>query len=139
MLQLPPMGFSASDADREANLPADVVSAAAARRLARAACRGAAPGLADTVELLVSEVVTNAVVHTRSGCCLRIRRLGPHRVRAEIHDRVREPPVVGSAPTDQADGRGLALVDALATRWGWVAGIAGGKTVWFEVERDGGA
>lgn len=92
--------------------------------------------LIDAAELLVSELVTNAVVHAGS----RVRVVivtDPDRsdVRIEVHDDAREPPRIGSFDLDAISGRGLALVDAMSDRWGIEPDgpAAPGKRVWFEL------
>jgi DNA-binding NarL/FixJ family response regulator len=89
----------------------------------------------DTVALLVSELVNNAVVHARSEPDLAVW-LTPSRVRVEVTDASPLLPEVRSADLLDGSGRGLALVDALAASWG-VEGRPDGKTVWFEVDRPG--
>ena len=87
---------------------------------------------ADTVALLVSEVATNAVLHAY-GQDIRVRVLDRgRRLRVEVVDGSPVLPVQRSAVAGSEDGRGIALVDSLALRWG-VDGQAGGKVVWFEV------
>jgi anti-sigma regulatory factor (Ser/Thr protein kinase) len=102
-----------------------------ARRLVREALRGwGLDAVADTAELLVGEVVTNAVRHAHT------RRVGLRLVRAdallcEVADDDHEVPVLLAAePTDEG-GRGLRIVSRLAREWG-VSRTAQGKTVWFE-------
>ena len=94
--------------------------------------------LTDTVTLLVSELVTNAVIHGGSDVEVSVR-LTPSAARVEVTDTS----ATGIAPRDAADdedsGRGLALVESLARRWGVRPGRGGGKTVWFEVDRPDGA
>jgi PAS domain S-box-containing protein len=107
-------------------------SVAAARRFAEAAL---APWLDaavhETAVLLVSELVTNALRHAGRGVELRLHR-GSRCVYVQVEDgdprlpRLREPDLV------EEGGRGLHLVDSLATRWG--ARITRrGKVVWFEM------
>jgi anti-sigma regulatory factor (Ser/Thr protein kinase) len=83
------------------------------------------------VELLSTEVITNAVRHTREACAVAVRWTGA-RVRVEVTDAspVRPKPRHGSP--DAEGGRGLLLVDALAAAWGSTDDPAG-KVVWFEV------
>lgn len=88
----------------------------------------------DVVALLVSEVATNAVVHG-TGEVRVVVTATPRGVRVEVTDESTSLPVPREADTDAEGGRGLALVDALAARWG-VLGRADGKTVWFEVQQD---
>nr|WP_202486197.1 ATP-binding protein [Streptomyces sp. SID4985] len=145
--------------------------------------------LAETLILLVSELVTNAVVHTGRPALLRLslpggtsggpelerdaadgatgdaRAAGDTRgaeatgaasgpepeaardaeeetgvtvvsatVRLEVADASSRAPVPRCAGDDATGGRGLALVDCLADRWGWQAEGAG-KSIWCELDR----
>jgi anti-sigma regulatory factor (Ser/Thr protein kinase) len=92
---------------------------------------------ADEVILLVSEVATNAVVHTASGkggtFTVVVHPLNGM-VRVEVHDGGSETFPGVRAPEDLAgSGRGLGLVESLATRWGHL-GNRNGRVVWFEVD-----
>lgn len=94
--------------------------------------------LADTLILLISELVTNAVVHT--GCPAVLRMLfgfGKEEagtVRVEVADRCARPPRRRTAEDDETNGRGLELVDGLADRWGW-SQEGNGKAIWCEIDR----
>jgi anti-sigma regulatory factor (Ser/Thr protein kinase) len=109
--------------------------------LARAAITGFTdgsnidPGTLATLSLLVSEVVTNAVVHSvappRSEISLYARRLDRGTVRVEITD---QGPGFTPRPRDPArpdGGYGLYLLDKEAQRWG--VDRHGGTRVWFEM------
>lgn len=106
-------------------------------------------GLSDTVTLLVSELVTNAVRASADG--------GPSRTAAEpgsevvltlslskasvvieVWDSRPEPAALLQPDAATESGRGLLIVDALASRWGQRA-ADGGKVVWCEVARAPGA
>ena len=118
--------------------------------------------LAETLILLISELVTNAVVHT--GCPAVLRMHLPHTggaegaqgvpggpvaegraavrggpcggtVRVEVTDTSARPPRQRRADGEATNGRGLELVDGLADRWGWQP-VSGGKRIWCEVDRD---
>lgn len=90
------------------------------------------PHLCDTVELLVSELVGNAVRHTGAQTFgLRIRRRRGW-VRVEVRDPSRALPCLMPVRAMDTSGRGLFLVDKLADRWG-VDLQARGKTTWFEL------
>lgn len=85
--------------------------------------------------LLSSELITNAVLHgPRLGMiAVRVRRAGG-RCRVEVDDASPDPPRLRGSDPPSTGGRGLILVEALATRWGWDARGAEGKTVWFDIE-----
>ncbi|MFI8189705.1 ATP-binding protein [Streptomyces sp. NPDC085946] len=94
--------------------------------------------LAETLILLVSELVTNAVVHTGRPAVLRLSLSGvavsEATVRLEVADRSGRAPVPRCPDDDATNGRGLALVDGLADRWGWSVDGAG-KRIWCELDR----
>ncbi len=90
--------------------------------------------LTDTVTLLVSELVTNAVVHAGSDVEVAVR-LTATAARVEVTDASTGGVAPRDATAEEDSGRGLALVGNLARRWGVMAAPGGGKTVWFEVER----
>ncbi|WP_030236391.1 MULTISPECIES: ATP-binding protein [unclassified Streptomyces] len=114
-----------------------------ARQWARSRLAGsgirADESLAETLILLVSELVTNAVVHTGCPAVLRLSlpgaATGEAIVRLEVADRSLRAPVPRCADDDATGGRGLALVDGLADRWGWSAEGAG-KRIWCELDCD---
>lgn len=118
--------------EAQIDLPAEVTSPARARRFALGILAGLdVHELADTMVLLVSEVVTNAVVHARTACTLRI--LHDERcLRVELHDASIHPAVVSSWDGDRPGGRGMTLVSSLADGWGSDVD-GGGKVVWFEL------
>ena len=115
----------------------DAQSARAARRFVSQALTGwddEGGDLSDTVTLLVSELVTNAVVHAGSEVEVMVQ-LTATAARVEVTDASADAVAPRDAATDEDSGRGLALVGALARRWGIRPAPGGGKTVWFEVER----
>jgi serine/threonine-protein kinase RsbW len=87
----------------------------------------------DDVQLAASEVVTNAVLHGDGPVVCRVW-LGVNVVRMEVADDGEEVPRLrGDLVDDGEGGRGLRIVDALASRWGVTPKRPGpGKTVWFE-------
>jgi anti-sigma regulatory factor (Ser/Thr protein kinase) len=118
--------------------------------LARAAVRrfGEASEIAAsetaTLALLVSELVSNAVLHTdappASGILLCARLLDGHAVRVEVIDRGSGFTAIPRDPTRVHGGYGLYLVDTQSTRWGVDCGVDrdGGTRVWFELGGAGG-
>ena len=96
-----------------------------------------APELADTMALLVSELVSNVVLHARTPCCLTIVRDGA-RVRVEVQDGSDRLPgrKERTDPLAQS-GRGMQLVEGLSAAHGVVPQPGGGKCVWFELEVPG--
>ena len=115
-------------------LPDDVRAPGTARRKLAENMQPLAAAARDDLDVLVSEVVTNAVVHGRPDVTLHLLAISGL-VRVEVYDCgdafsvVRAP----SVPINQSSGRGLAIVDSLATRWGIAATHARGKSVWFEL------
>jgi anti-sigma regulatory factor (Ser/Thr protein kinase) len=118
-------------------LDAEPSSVGAARRFcARTLERwGASADLVDSVSLLVSELVTNAILHAGTSCQLTVK--GPDAldagvVRIEVSDGDSAVPVPKRYDVDAASGRGLQMVEALSQRYGTVQD-GGGKAVWCEV------
>ncbi|MFE9812293.1 SpoIIE family protein phosphatase [Streptomyces sp. NPDC005548] len=89
-----------------------------------------------TTELLVSEVVTNAVRYGEPPCRLRLIRA--EQLTVEVRDGATSSPHVRHARTTDEGGRGLYIVAALSDRWG-VRTTTRGKTVWFEQPLEGTA
>ncbi len=115
-------------------LPGDVTTPAAARRFVRVALESveADAVVVETAELLTTELVTNAIVHVGCKSQLFIRAAGGV-VRVEVTDPDDRLPSMGAASTDALKGRGLIIVNGLASAWGVERAAAGGKTVWFEL------
>lgn len=104
-----------------------------ARRLARRAlARWGMEDMSDSVELLVSEVVTNAVRYASRPVTLRLLRTDV--LRCEVGDDVPQLPRLRQARATDEGGRGLYLVNKLARRWG-ATRLSTGKVVWFELSR----
>ncbi|QGV78792.1 SpoIIE family protein phosphatase [Streptomyces ficellus] len=102
-----------------------------ARRLARRAlARWDLEELSDSVELLVSEVVTNAVRYAERPVTLRLLRTDV--LRCEVGDDAPQLPRQRRARDTDEGGRGLFLVNRLARRWG-ATRLSTGKVVWFEL------
>lgn len=91
------------------------------------------PGRSEIAELLTSELVTNALVHTDHDAVL-TATVGPAGLRVEVRDFVaRRPRLRVPNADDGTHGRGLVLVQSLADAWG-VRAHAVGKAVWFELD-----
>ncbi|MGP3967665.1 SpoIIE family protein phosphatase [Streptomyces sp. 6N223] len=87
---------------------------------------------ADTVLLVVSELVTNALVHTQGQVRLDLTLAG-NRMRVAVSDSSPRTPVrAESADWEATGGRGILLVAAVTTSWGSVP-LSGGKQVWGEI------
>jgi len=91
----------------------------------------------DLAELVVSELVTNAVCHGLGPISLRLS-YGGNRLRTEVHDRGAGRPVRKHATIEDESGRGLELLDSLIAIYGGDLGVledtdALGKTVCVEV------
>ena len=115
------------------DLPCDATAAGAARRTTRGALtRWHLRGLCAPVVLAVSELVGNAVRHGRPPVGMTLRRRGDS-VRLEVHDAAPAPSSPPTPPGEDAEsGRGLLIVDAVATASG-VQDIDGdGKVAWAE-------
>jgi DNA-binding NarL/FixJ family response regulator len=92
------------------------------------------PSALEVVELLVTELVTNAVHHAHSEARVSAAIQGD-RVRVNVSDANADVPATpeGGPADDDEHGRGMFLVDSLASAWG-IATHTGGKTIWFEVD-----
>jgi len=115
-----------------------------ARALAREALRGwAMEPLADTVELLVSELVTNAVKASGPESVIRVAiHAAADLVRIEVADGATGRPRVDDPDPDTEGGRGLLLVSEISADWGTYpvrlgSGSATGKVVWCEIPAGG--
>jgi anti-sigma regulatory factor (Ser/Thr protein kinase) len=88
----------------------------------------------DIVLLLVSELVSNAIVHARGNVGINAQQVGSS-LRVEVRDSSSTLPAVQVGALDDVSGRGLHLVERLADRWGSRRlELDEGKTVWFELD-----
>jgi anti-sigma regulatory factor (Ser/Thr protein kinase) len=108
------------------------------------ACEWGVGHLAATIELVVSELVTNAVqasmdhderprfTNEHGLACIHLRlSTDRHAALVEVWDENFRLPEPARPDLDDESGRGLMLVDALAKRWGWELASSGrGKIVW---------
>ena len=109
-------------------------SVGSARRFVRDVLmsRRVSDGVVSTVELLTSEVVTNAIIHARSGPQLAVE-VKDKVVRVAVRDSSPEVPVRRLGRLDDLSGRGVIIVEELASAWGVERERSGAKRVWFEV------
>ena len=124
---------SGDGVDRTLRLDPVPTSAGAARRaVGDAVIAAGRADLADTAGLLVTELVTNAIVHARTPIQVTIAATSDG-VRVEVMDASPHVPVRRGYGTSATTGRGVAVVELLAHRFGTdpITGI--GKTVWFEL------
>ncbi|MDJ0340315.1 SpoIIE family protein phosphatase [Streptomyces sp. H10-C2] len=95
----------------------------------------AAPDQVDAAVLLVSELITNVLVHTDEDAVLTARLMGmpgTRRLRIDVGDRSDDMPHRRSPGEMASSGRGLLLIEELADAWG-VDPRGDGKTIWFEI------
>ncbi|MFI7444461.1 ATP-binding protein [Nonomuraea indica] len=121
-------------ADRTASwqLPRTPSALRRARHAARHELAGwGAADQSDVVELLVSELVANAMEHARGTIRLTLS-MEDGLLRGEVEDDAPEMPQLRLAGLEDEGGRGLQLVDMLSCCWGGDR-TAHGKVVWFEV------
>ncbi|MGW2045810.1 ATP-binding protein [Streptomyces sp. NPDC001858] len=116
---------------------ADLRAVPEARRALRELLRDwGKPGRSETAELLTSELVTNALVHTDDDAVL-TATVSPSGLRVEVRDSAPRRPRPSTQSAQSADegthGRGLVLVESLADTWG-VRAHGAGKIVWFELD-----
>ena len=98
-------------------LPTDLTAALHARRHVEGACEGMSADAVDTARLLVTELVSNAVLHAGGAVLLTIAT-DQGGIRVEVHDQSRHMPVLLEGQPPLEHGNGLRLVAALATNWG---------------------
>ena len=114
----------------------DPAAVAGARRFLRTTLQhwGLDDDVADSAVLCVSELVTNALIHSHGGCLVQVV-LDDRVLTTTVLDWGASPPASVRVAEDplQVHGRGLQLVDALASRWGYDLD-ADGASVWFSLE-----
>ena len=99
--------------------------------MSRALAKSVLDTLAETAVLLTSELVTNAVLHARTEIDL-ILTIRENLIRVEVWDHDSTEPEKHDPDDEDTSGRGLLLVEAMASAWG-VRAHREGKCVWFEV------
>ena len=88
--------------------------------------------ICDTAALVITELVTNALVHTDGQVRLDLTLIN-HRLRVSVADNSPRTPIKPtSIGWEATGGRGILLVEAMSAAWGTVP-VSGGKQVWSEV------
>jgi serine/threonine-protein kinase RsbW len=122
-------------------LEAQPFAARTGRRWVMDVVRGAGPLRrqdAELVELLAGELLANAVVHgPRAGRIWVTATRDGSRVRVAVRDEGAGMPLLKHPSPTALGGRGVGLVDSLASRWGVDDHAPTGKTVWFVLDVDG--
>lgn len=122
-----------ADHDEQVVLHPDLTAALAARDFVRCTClRWGLEDMLDAALLVVSELVTNAVVYARSPVTLRLRLRPDHLLVGVEDEDCRLPVLQRHNDWGALGGRGLLLVDALSARWGSQPAPFG-KIVWAEL------
>jgi anti-sigma regulatory factor (Ser/Thr protein kinase) len=116
------------------SLPSAPAAVGAARRWVRAQLSTVPRDQLDSVIWATSEAVTNSVVHGDGPVLVEVRP-SQTGVRVEVTDRGSQQPRIRRQHDETEEGgRGLHIVELLASRWGVTPASPGpGKTVWFEV------
>lgn len=110
----------------------DASAARTARRAVRDVLTRHAAETRDQAVLLADELVTNALVHGQGRIGLRVEDSAGW-IRVQVSDLGPARPIVQLPGADDEHGRGLVIVDALATAWG-VEETPTGKSVWFRLD-----
>ena len=133
---------ASSDRTTSLSVPSDLVEVAGARDHAVACLRewlgaeraDAETRLIDDVRLIVSELVTNAILHGGPPVQLRMRK-GGRRLLIEVRDGTLSTPQLRRALPSDNHGRGLLIVSLLSERWG-TRPTPTGKSVWCQLRLD---
>ncbi|MFE2107786.1 ATP-binding protein [Kitasatospora sp. NPDC059463] len=131
-------GIASFPVPQEWDVMPDPSAIPAARRLVVEIARFWQVPLSDEAlrdaELCTSELVANAMEHTKARCRVAVRWTG-ERLRVEVADSSSRLPDQGKAQDLTTSGRGLILIEGLSHSWGWHPSGTG-KVVWFECAAD---
>ena len=86
----------------------------------------------DDAVLVLSELVTNTMVHAGAGCTIEMRH-DDDRLRLDVRDPSPTPPVIAVVRPHDTGGRGLRVVEAVTGAWGWEPTVDG-KRVWANLD-----
>jgi anti-sigma regulatory factor (Ser/Thr protein kinase) len=106
------------------------------RRFVRTSLDGEPPELVAGAELVVTELVTNALLHGRPPVLVRLAR-SSEGVRVEVEDAGHSLPIELPCGPGAMTGRGMGVVAGASSAWGVVPGRDGGKVVWAELAAGG--
>jgi anti-sigma regulatory factor (Ser/Thr protein kinase) len=120
--------------EQHVELPPRPTSAAEARRFVARALRSVEPAVREVGVLLASELVTNALLYAQGRITVRVTPV-EDAWRVAVHDGSPTKVAPRRVGLEATSGRGLALVEQLATSWGVELDDGRGKEVWFEVPR----
>ncbi len=118
---------------RVRQFPRDPASVKAAREFIAEVLRGGPGADIDAIQLMVSELATNCIRHTDTGFDVAIVHDHTGAIRVEVADGSAREPVMRAPGPEEPTGRGLRIVDMLASAWGVEQRAGRGKTVWFTV------
>jgi anti-sigma regulatory factor (Ser/Thr protein kinase) len=107
-----------------------------ARRFAKSTLAALSVRPPDDAVLAVGELAANALLHGESPFTVSLERTGAS-LHIAVSDASPEPPQKALSRSFATSGRGMLIVEQVATAWGWDALPEGGKTVWAEVPVDG--
>ena len=118
----------------ETEFAADPISACEARVfVTRHLLSHQMPGLVDDLQLVVSELATNAMVHAQTPFTVILWAVDDT-VFLEVLDGEQAGPTLRAARGLDTSGRGVAIVHALSRNWGVDARASGGKSVWAQFD-----
>jgi hypothetical protein len=121
---------------RRLRIAGDASSLRDARHMVADTLAGAPAEVRDAAVLLAGEILTNAVVHGGGWFLLQVDA-APETVYVEVADSTEGHPTVLHPSSDREHGRGMAIVDAMASAWG-TAQRGSHKVVWFELATGSG-
>lgn len=126
--------MTVSGPERALVLRSDPASAALARGFLKEALADVPEEARELAALGASELVANVLLHTACGSFTLTVNRDAGGIQVGVHDDSPSPVVYRDADSDAEDGRGLQIVDGLASRWGVSFGDGRGKCVWFRLE-----
>lgn len=112
------------------DVPCDLAAMAAARAQVTEAATAWGFSAVTELEVVMSELLTNAIVHARSAALVQCSMDGDGAVDISVSDEASGPLVPQHVDDQATHGRGLAIVEAFSARWGTIDRPDDGKTVW---------